>query len=149
MIINGFSGEHRFLSNFWPSPITYKGHKWPCVENAYQWAKGGCLEGLVEDYQTLAPGKAKRFGKKLAVCENWDTKKVWVMLALSFAKYQQNPDLAEKLLATGNDDIVEFNSWGDVYWGQVLRNGKQVGENRLGRILMTVRSNLRGEGLIL
>ena len=148
MIINGFSGEHRFLSNFWPSPIVYQGHKWPSVENAYQWAKSQD-ESLVSLFQTISPGVAKKLGSKLDLDGYWDERKVWVMIALTFCKYQQNPDLAEKLLATGNDDIVEFNNWGDVYWGQVLRNGKQVGENRLGRILMTVRSNLRGEGLIL
>lgn len=147
--INGFFGDHRFLSNFWPGPITFKDHEWPCTENAYQWAKGGSLEEMVETFQTIRPGKAKRLAKVLPICDDWNARKSMLMLALTFLKYKQNPDLAEKLLDTGDVDIVEFNNWGDTYWGQVLRDGKQVGENRLGRILMTVRSNLRGEGLIL
>ena len=48
-------------------------------------------------------------------------------------------DLAEKLLATGDEELVEGNDWNDRIWGKV--NGQ--GENRLGIILMKVREELR------
>jgi predicted NAD-dependent protein-ADP-ribosyltransferase YbiA (DUF1768 family) len=50
----------------------------------------------------------------------------------------QNPYLKNKLLATGNAEIEETNSWGDVFWGIC----KGVGENHLGKILMKIRSEL-------
>lgn len=63
------------------------------------------------------------------------------MYEICKAKFTQNGDLKEKLLATGNDILEEGNTWGDRVWGTV--NG--VGENRLGKILMRVREELRNE----
>lgn len=63
------------------------------------------------------------------------------MYEICKAKFTQNEDLKEKLLATGNNILEEGNTWGDRVWGTV--NG--VGENRLGKILMRVREELRNE----
>lgn len=63
------------------------------------------------------------------------------MYEICKAKFTQNEDLKAKLLATGNDILEEGNTWGDRVWGTV--NG--VGENRLGKILMRVREELRNE----
>lgn len=56
------------------------------------------------------------------------------------AKFEQNPELAARLIATAPAELIEGNSWGDTYWGVC---GGQ-GENRLGLILMAVRSKLAG-----
>ena len=42
------------------------------------------------------------------------------------------------LIQTGDSVLIEGNTWGDRVWG--VCNG--VGENRLGRILMKIRSEL-------
>ena len=47
--------------------------------------------------------------------------------------------LKEMLLATGNEELIEGNLWNDTYWG--VCNGK--GQNKLGKILMRVREELR------
>jgi hypothetical protein len=44
------------------------------------------------------------------------------------------------LLLTGDEELIEGNFWGDVFWG--VCNG--VGKNHLGKILMEVRSELGG-----
>jgi ribA/ribD-fused uncharacterized protein len=54
-------------------------------------------------------------------------------------KFQTHPDLAELLLSTGDEPIVE-NAPGDYYWG-CGKDGS--GRNRLGQILMDVRAKLR------
>ena len=54
------------------------------------------------------------------------------------SKFTQNKKLAEQLMATGEDDLVEGNDWGDRYWG-VCRG---VGKNKLGQILKRIRSEL-------
>jgi len=53
-------------------------------------------------------------------------------------KFKQ-PELKAKLLATGDAELIEGNHWGDIVWG--VCRGK--GENRLGKILMKVREELR------
>ena len=72
---------------------------------------------------------------------DWEEVKDNIMYEICKAKFTQNEDLKEKLLATGNDILEEGNTWGDRVWGTV--NG--VGENRLGKILMRVREELRNE----
>ena len=63
------------------------------------------------------------------------------MLDVVRAKFDQHPDLAQKLLATGDEELVEGNDWGDIYWGVY----KGRGNNMLGKILMRVRAELREE----
>lgn len=54
------------------------------------------------------------------------------------AKFSQNPELMELLIATDNALLVEGNKWNDRYWGVDVRTG--VGRNHLGKILMKIRS---------
>jgi predicted NAD-dependent protein-ADP-ribosyltransferase YbiA (DUF1768 family) len=56
-------------------------------------------------------------------------------------KFTRNQDLKEQLIATGNEELVEGNTWGDIYWGVSRGRGK----NMLGKILMRVREELRNE----
>ena len=60
------------------------------------------------------------------------------------AKFTQNPGLLDKLLATGDAELVEGNTWGDQVWG--VCDG--VGENHLGKTLMRIRSELRNKGVM-
>jgi predicted NAD-dependent protein-ADP-ribosyltransferase YbiA (DUF1768 family) len=55
------------------------------------------------------------------------------------AKYDQNPDLQQKLLALKGMQLEERNTWGDNYWGTTLVNKKWRGENMLGQVLMAYR----------
>jgi hypothetical protein len=54
-------------------------------------------------------------------------------------KFNRNPDLRAKLLATADAYLEEGNTWGDQIWG--VYNGQ--GTNWLGKILMQVRTELR------
>lgn len=56
------------------------------------------------------------------------------MATLQERKYAV-PEMAERLLATGDVPIVEMNTWGDTTWGAVERKGQIVGHNKLGLIL--------------
>ena len=57
------------------------------------------------------------------------------------AKFSQNPKLKAELLATGEAQLIEGNTWNDRYWGVDVRSG--IGKNHLGKILMKVRSELK------
>ena len=91
----------------------------------------------------LNPSEAKRLGRRMRLRSDWEQVKYDVMLDVVRAKFNQHPDLAQKLLATGDEELVEGNDWGDTYWG--VCNGR--GKNMLGKILMRVRAELRGENI--
>jgi predicted NAD-dependent protein-ADP-ribosyltransferase YbiA (DUF1768 family) len=52
-----------------------------------------------------------------------------------------HPELRQKLLDTGSCTLVEGNTWGDTFWG--VCDG--VGENHLGKLLMTIRADLESD----
>ncbi len=134
--ITSFHGAYEFLSNFYIAPFNYCDITFDCVEIAYQAAK--CPERLNE-FLGKTPGAAKRHGRKVPLRADWETEKYNIMYALVHEKFFQNPALAEKLIATGDAELVEGNYWHDTVWG--VCDG--VGENHLGKILMRVREELK------
>ena len=50
-----------------------------------------------------------------------------------------DPGLRKALLDTGDEYLEEGNTWRDEYWG--VCNG--IGKNRLGKLLMKIRDELR------
>jgi ribA/ribD-fused uncharacterized protein len=58
-----------------------------------------------------------------------------------YAKFTQHPDLKEKLLMTGNVEIIEHTSK-DNYWGD---GGDGSGKNMLSKLLMETRELIRKE----
>lgn len=146
-MIKGFHQDgYEFLSNFYLSDFVFLGNHWPSVENAYTWYKTGADPDKLELYQNINPGLAKR-KSRIPSDESWSIRKLQVMRNLINAKFDQNEDLAERLIATGTEEIVEFNTWGDKFYGMVEENGKLVGLNHLGILLMNKRSDLLDEGL--
>ena len=136
MMIDSFSGDYRFLSNFWHSPFTYKKQEWATVEHAFQAAKA--VEPISAECIRLArtPAIAKGLGRKLfSMRSDWQEVKVDVMRQLVTLKFKQNKDLMQLLKDTGDAELIEGNTWGDTFWG--VCNG--VGENNLGKILMEIR----------
>lgn len=141
-MINEFRGKYFFLSNFYEAPVTYKGITYRNNEAAFQAQKVRDFEKQKE-FSNLNPSEAKKKGRhvKLRKDVDWDSEKTGFMLEIVSAKFNQNEDLKIKLLATGDKHLEEGNTWGDRIWGTV--NG--VGENQLGKILMQVRKELKGE----
>jgi ribA/ribD-fused uncharacterized protein len=138
-MIDSFSGENRWLSNFWPSQVMLDGTVYPSVEHAYQAAKTCDPQERALIRLSLTPGQSKRMGGKVQLRKDWNEVKYGVMMYLVRQKFHGNDDLRAKLLATGVEELVEGNTWGDTYWG-VCRG---QGQHRLGQILMAVRSEIR------
>lgn len=142
MKIDSFRGEYHFLSNFHTSPFTLDGMSCLNVEAGFQAMK--TLDPA--DRRRIAamadPSEAKRAGRRVRLRPDWEEVKDRVMLDLVTAKFQQNPDLAEKLLATGDAELCEGNTWHDSYWGVDAATGR--GRNQLGKTLMQIREALRG-----
>lgn len=137
--IDSFRGEYHFLSNFYETPVCVYGIKYPNAEAAFQ-AQKCVLPEEAEAFKTMSPQMAKRYGRMVQLKPNWEQIKDSVMLTVVRAKFK-NPVLKDLLLNTGAAELIEGNCWGDTYWG--VCNGK--GKNRLGEILMTVRTEIHDE----
>jgi ribA/ribD-fused uncharacterized protein len=88
-----------------------------------------------------SPSIVKKLGQKIKVRGDWDSKKLEVMNWGVREKFNNDKTLKELLLSTGDLELIEGNQWKDTFWG--VCNGK--GKNHLGKILMEVRRELRGE----
>ena len=64
------------------------------------------------------------------------TEKLRVMREVLNWKFQLYTSWHKKLMST-TDDIVEYNNWGDTFWGVTIHNNE--GSNHLGTILMDIR----------
>jgi N-glycosidase YbiA len=160
-VIDSFQGDNRWLSNFWPAQVVFEDVLYPSVEHAYQAAK--TMNLLVRAVIAAQPtaGAAKRSGKLLPLRDDWGEVRLGVMEELLRKKFRhptlaesliatgdqilvegnqfRHPTLAESLIATGDQILVEGNHWGDTFWG--VCNAK--GENHLGKLLMKIRAELK------
>lgn len=139
--IHSFRNEYRFLSNFWDAPVTYKGLTYQNAEAAFQAQKCIGEEEKVR-FTTLRSNEAKQLGRQVQLRPNWENVKLPIMEDIVRAKFTQNEDLKQMLLATGDLVLEEGNTWGDTFWGVDAQT--REGRNHLGRILMRVRKELQG-----
>ena len=136
--IDRFRGEHAFLSNFDRAPFKWQSRIWNTSEAAFQAGKTRD-EGERERIRTApSPAAAKRLGRRVDLRADWERVKDDVMHAILQAKFAV-PALRDALLATGDAELVEGNTWGDRYWG--VCDGE--GRNQLGRTLMRIRDEIR------
>jgi len=144
-IINDFSGDYRFLSNFYQCPFEYKGLTYPNAEAAFQAQKCATEEEKIKYTTTKNPVVAKRMGKKEpGFPSNWDEICYGIMKDILTAKFTV-PELREKLKATSDATLIEGNHWHDNRWGKCTcdRCQNKDGQNWLGKILMEVRDSLK------
>lgn len=144
--IRGFKEEYRWLSNFWPATIQSQGLVFPTVEHAYVFAKFMVMPTNEDDinwFLSCTPAQCKRAGRQIDLRADWDDVKFNLMLEFTRQKYSDaNPELKAKLRDTGEREIVEENTWYDIYWGETPAG---VGENNLGKIIMQVRDENNGD----
>ena len=136
--------EYGCFSNFAAAPIKLRGKTWRTTEHYFQAQKFAGTPREEEIRQAKSPSIAARMGRsrKHRLRPDWERVKDAVMREAVLAKFTQHPDLRAVLLGTGDAVIVEHTS-NDSYWGD---GGDGSGKNRLGRILMQVREELRGQG---
>lgn len=138
-MINVFRNEYRFLSNFYMLGNT-------SVEHLYQAEK---TDNPVLKAKILAckkPGEAKRMGHGIEP-PDWKTRSLPLMYKFVKQKFSI-PKLRERLLATGDEELCEGNTWHDNFWGACICHECANKEkfNHLGKILMQVREEARQEG---
>ena len=126
--LNWFSNMRRF-----DAPLRYQEINYWTVENFYQAMKTS--KSNLELRQKIAqmnPYSAKMFAKKLDLNSDWHEKKLSVMEFAIKHKFQEGSGWKAKLDGT-KDTIIEWNNWGDKFWGKSIFD--QKGENNLGVII--------------
>lgn len=138
-IINQFSGDNFFLSNFYPCKVKYNDEIYNSVEAAYQAAKttDKDMQKLIQHART--PGMAKRIGRQVVMRPHWENIKVSTMSQLLADKFSKGDRLTYLLIETGDSELVEGNTWGDTFWGVSSGDGK----NMLGKLLMAIREEVK------
>lgn len=132
-------GELGFCSNFYRAKILLDGKEWPTTEHYYQAQKMLNPEHQEWIRNSSSPKVAAHLGRTLPCREDWDQIKFDIMKKAVRAKFEQHPDLKEKLKATIPHILVEHTAgtrrpdsvWGDGVAGE--------GQNWLGKILMEIR----------
>jgi N-glycosidase YbiA len=132
------------FSNFSPHFIHLQGQEWKTVEHYYQAQKfvGTECEAIIPVIQAAAsPIKAAELGRDCSrkLRSDWEHVKNEVMREAVLIKFLTHPDIQAILLATGNTELVE-DSPTDYYWGC---GQTRAGQNHLGKILMSVRHEIR------
>lgn len=160
-----------FLSNFSRHVVAVYGRRWMTSEHPFQAMKFHPHRPDLVDlvHMSTSPGSAASAGRDRSnpIRTDWDraperppdvgqpddgfsraggsaeplfsrTKDV-IMFEVCLAKFDQHKDLRDALLSTGDEPLVE-DAVHDPYWGW---GASRVGQNKLGRVLMAVRSVLK------
>lgn len=157
-----FKDEKRYLSNMFECPVTFSGtdklkrkfpevkfddNTYPSSEHLYQALKTESQEWSDELLSIEDPHKTKTLARKklttvpnlidntYLIREDFHQIKVKLMFLVVYLKFTQNPVLAQQLMDTSNEELIEKNYWNDTFWGTC----DDIGENNLGIILMQLR----------
>ena len=134
-------GEFGCFSNFSSHSFILKDKKWNNSESYFQAQKfaGTSLEEEIRNIKS--PTAAANIGrdKKNKLRDNWEGIKDNIMYDAVLAKFSQNKDIKDILLATDGQTLIE-DSPIDFYWGC---GANRTGKNKLGKILMKVRDKLK------
>jgi len=129
------------FSNFSSHGFELDGAWWPTNEHYFQAQKFVGVAYADQIRQARSPTEAARMGRRRlhSLRSDWEDVKDQVMLEGVLRKFETHADIRLVLLSTGDELLVE-NAPKDYYWGC---GADESGQNKLGKILMTVRTLLR------
>lgn len=144
-----------YLSNWYYSDFIIRGIRFNSVEQCMMYSKAMLFHDIVRANQILKT-RDFRYMKKLGREVNnydefeWSAFRFNIVKTAVQAKFSQNKDLAARLISTGNALLAEC-AVHDRIWGiglsmtdhNRLNPAKWRGQNNLGKILMSIRSELR------
>jgi len=135
------SDPEQLLGTFSKHGFELDGEHWPSVEHYYQAMKfeNGDRQRKVREAEY--PKKARRLGRRrfTGIRRDWGKIKMVMMTRAVYTKCRAHPEVAQALLETDNNKLVE-NSQYDYFWGC---GRDRRGNNAYGKVLMSVRSKLR------
>ena len=143
------------FSNFYRRPFTYKGYDLQFSEQGFMLEKANLFDlSKVEAIaRAIQPDKAKALGRAVQNYDDavWSSVRYDKMVEVLRAKFKE-PLMRNILLRTGDRVIVEASPY-DRVWGvglgmedaRILDEKNWRGQNLLGKALMDIRAELKGE----
>lgn len=133
--------EYGDFCNYSSHGFELDGKYWPTVEHYFQAQKFVGTENEETIRRARTPGDAKSLGRSRAIPirSDWESIKDQIMFRAVLRKFETHNDIRDRLLQTENEELVE-SAPGDFYWGC---GADGTGHNKLGKILMDVRTQLR------
>ncbi|HSX33269.1 MAG TPA: NADAR family protein [Candidatus Saccharimonadales bacterium] len=142
-VVGFYPREFYVCDNFASFQVEYGGVVWPTSEHLYQASHFFATDPwLAEEVRCARSAhQAQKIAKANAhlAPEEWDDMKVELMYEICKLKLEQHPYVRQKLLETGDLDIIE-DSPKDAFWGW---GPQRDGRNELGKIWMRLRDELR------
>lgn len=147
--------KNGYLSNFSRSPFTADGLSFSCVEQFIMHSKAQLFGDAQAAERIMAASKPMAMKKQGRLVRNykertWAARRVEVQLAGLRAKFGQNPELAARLLKTGDKPIAEASPSDRIFGIGLAPSDPKAqdpanwrGTNILGKCLETVRSELQ------
>lgn len=148
-------GNKAFLSQWYDSEFKVDGVTYSNAEQYMMAQKALTFNDKIiynKILHTIDPKEIKALGRKVKNFNEsvWDSEKRDVVYKGTYAKFSQNEDLKKKLIATGDDILVEASPY-DTIWGIGLKESDPLarkretwkGQNLLGDILVEVREKLK------
>lgn len=140
-----FKGPNEFLSNFYtPVIIIHENVEYGSSEHLYNALKTNSqfFRRIIAAQPT--PGRSKKFGRLVQLQPGWDDRlRIPAMQFVLRTKFS-DPVLAEMLLNTGTQELIEGNWWHDNFWGDCncTKCKNKKGLNNLGKVLMEIRADI-------
>jgi ribA/ribD-fused uncharacterized protein len=142
--------EHGWLGNMAPYPVEWNGKLFRTTEALFQSLRFQGNDAVVEVIRSEKSPMAAKFAAKkhkdqmkITPCGEQDVENMQVCLGI---KLGQHPELIERLLETGDEQIVEDCSkrkrGSSLFWGAALIGDKWEGRNMLGKLWMELRNEL-------
>ncbi len=142
------------FSQWHPSPFTLAGEQFSCAEQYMMWAKAklfGDVQTARKILDAATPREHKDLGRRVTPFDEgrWVRERERIVHEASVAKFLQNPELLDALLATQGTELVEASPT-DRVWGIGLSADDPLaqdpsrwpGLNLLGKTLIRVRDEL-------
>jgi predicted NAD-dependent protein-ADP-ribosyltransferase YbiA (DUF1768 family) len=135
--ITNFSGDYAFLTMDYPceikcGDIVFKN------AGTYLYALKTDDVGSMRKYARLSMNKARQKAANIINDNFTEDFEMYVMRAC-MDKFTQNPDLAKKLKATGDAELINVVQYNDPKLGVYMGHG----ENILGKVLTKIRSSIK------
>ncbi|MCK9369722.1 NADAR family protein [Candidatus Dojkabacteria bacterium] len=143
------------FSQWYPSKFVVDNVEFSCAEQFMMYQKAilfGDHHTSQQIMKTTNPKTQKLLGRKVSGFDPkaWHQNCFEIVYIGNEAKFTQNPTLLARLMATGTTILVEASSW-DKIWGIGLDAKTAIvtppylwkGSNYLGKVLTSVRNNIR------